>query len=523
MAALLVLAGCATHVPRGPLMPGLRHRSQAPTPYESLKVQRASAQALPVSAPEGLLAHGEDKAQLVASRNNAPEDEDGDEGPASRGHRPAHEEGEPLGGWSEGTAGWRDGIGDSRPQAVPMSLDYFQGFLVQVGVPTDDLPVDGRTLSPEQALRLLPPLLSTPVTLGNFAQRRMAAHLLLEVAMGGVTVSRDELHARMRRFLRLLVLRPDGYLVRPTTGEAKQRAGEMRVAEDGTLRAGHFEVGPFYAIEGGRLWPVDSALEVSTGVPPLGAYLPDDGVLRPAVEGAGLALVDTVQGLYQLAFHPVETLEGLAQLPDAVRVLVHNAPEYWEAFRYKPSGEQVRAVSRLTTSVVLVVGTSGAGAAKAASWGGTLGHLAVPVFALTREGALTLQVVAVPAGRLVAATGQVLSATYVLHMANTGTQGPGGSAPPTEQGAKTGVRGGPGSGKRFPEGVKAAAEQESGGRCVFCDRQTTREPGPDQRNTDHAVPKSRGGNNTLDNAQNTCRTCNLDKASKTTEEFLEGR
>jgi hypothetical protein len=71
--------------------------------------------------------------------------------------------------------GWRDGIGPGRPWAVPMSLDYFQGFLIQVGVPAASLPVDGRTLSPQQALGLVPLLLSTPVTLDNFAGRRMAA------------------------------------------------------------------------------------------------------------------------------------------------------------------------------------------------------------------------------------------------------------------------------------------------------------------------------------------------------------
>ncbi|MCP5335132.1 MAG: HNH endonuclease [Oceanospirillaceae bacterium] len=38
---------------------------------------------------------------------------------------------------------------------------------------------------------------------------------------------------------------------------------------------------------------------------------------------------------------------------------------------------------------------------------------------------------------------------------------------------------------------------------------------------DHADPKSRGGNNTLDNAQNTCQTCNLDKGTKTTQEYLD--
>jgi hypothetical protein len=46
------------------------------------------------------------------------------------------------------------------------------------------LPNNGRTLSPQQALELVPHLLSTPLTLGHFGLRRMAAHLLLDVATG---------------------------------------------------------------------------------------------------------------------------------------------------------------------------------------------------------------------------------------------------------------------------------------------------------------------------------------------------
>jgi len=90
-------------------------------------------------------------------------------------------------------------------------------------------------------------------------------------------------------------------------------------------------------------------------------------------------------------------------------------------------------------------------------------------------------------------------------------------------GPKEGSAGGPGAGKRFSEPVKDKAEAEAGGKCVFCSRETTREAGPAQRNTDHAVPKSRGGNNTQENAQNTCRDCNQAKKAKTTEEHLRDR
>jgi hypothetical protein len=88
-------------------------------------------------------------------------------------------------------------------------------------------------------------------------------------------------------------------------------------------------------------------------------------------------------------------------------------------------------------------------------------------------------------------------------------------------GPKAGSAGGPGSGKRFPDSAKDRAEAEANGKCVFCGKDTERTPGPNQRNTDHAVPKSRGGNNTPDNAQNTCRDCNLRKGARTTAEFTD--
>ncbi|WPB80160.1 hypothetical protein KYC5002_13575 [Archangium violaceum] len=157
-------------------------------------------------------------------------------------------------------------------------------LLVRSGVPSSALPGDDRTLSPAQALQVLPYLLPTPVTPGHFGPRRMAAHLLLEVATGSSPISRDELHTRMRRFAQLLVLRPDGYLVKPDTGVAVQKAGEVALADDGTLRAGLFEVGPFYAIEGGRLFPVDGRLAVPHGVRPAGLYVPDDGVTPRAAD-----------------------------------------------------------------------------------------------------------------------------------------------------------------------------------------------------------------------------------------------
>jgi RHS repeat-associated protein len=87
-------------------------------------------------------------------------------------------------------------------------------------------------------------------------------------------------------------------------------------------------------------------------------------------------------------------------------------------------------------------------------------------------------------------------------------------------GPKPGSAGGPGAGRRFSDATRDAARAESP-NCVFCETPTTRGRGPTQSNIDHSIPKSRGGNNTLANAQNTCRDCNLRKGAKTTEEFLK--
>ena len=351
--------------------------------------------------------------------------------------------------------GWPDGVGDGRPFEVPMTLDYFQGFLMRAGVPSTAVPKDGRTLSPQQALELVPHLLSTPVTLGNFGPRRMAAHMLLAAATGGEVVTRDELHARMRRFSQLLVLRPDGYLVKATSGMAVQKAGQVVLAEDGTLRAGRFEVGPFYAIDGGRLFPVDQRLEVPKGTRPAGIYEPDDNPGLAVAEGAVLAVVDMVEGLYRLVFYTGETLDGLVQLPGAVRQLYENSPQLWEEFRHKPYAEKVRTISRLAMGMVLTVGTSGAGAAKAASWGGKLGSMTVPLLSLSGDGLLAVCLVAVPVGGAIAVGGNALSATYVLHMAHMGAQGGGGGGgwPPS---------GGPGKWEPANESMSEDA------RCYQC-------------------------------------------------------
>lgn len=87
--------------------------------------------------------------------------------------------------------------------------------------------------------------------------------------------------------------------------------------------------------------------------------------------------------------------------------------------------------------------------------------------------------------------------------------------------ADPGSSAGPGSGKPFRESTKNAAERAAGGKCIYCKRETTRSKAPEstRRNTDHNIPRARGGNNTESNARNTCQTCNNQKGTRTESEF----
>jgi len=80
---------------------------------------------------------------------------------------------------------------------------------------------------------------------------------------------------------------------------------------------------------------------------------------------------------------------------------------------------------------------------------------------------------------------------------------------------------GPGAGKAFPRNLGKPGPGEDTPDCLYCGKPTTREPGPDQYNRDHIVPKRGGGNNTPDNLAPSCRTCNLQKGPRTPLEWYQ--
>ena len=80
-----------------------------------------------------------------------------------------------------------------------------------------------------------------------------------------------------------------------------------------------------------------------------------------------------------------------------------------------------------------------------------------------------------------------------------------------------GSSGGLGAERNFPRSYNK--QQPEGTPCLYCGEPTTKEPGPNQLQGDHVVPKSQGGNNTPENYAPSCRTCNLQKGPRTPKEW----
>ncbi|MDB5337690.1 MAG: secreted protein, partial [Planctomycetaceae bacterium] len=73
---------------------------------------------------------------------------------------------------------------------------------------------------------------------------------------------------------------------------------------------------------------------------------------------------------------------------------------------------------------------------------------------------------------------------------------------------KQGSAGGSSAGLRFPKAIKDAAKAENPDNCVYCHMTTT------TPQVDHVIPRSVGGNATLENAQITCPSCNASKGAR---------
>lgn len=271
----------------------------------------------------------------------------------------------------------------------------------------------GAALYLEQARRLRDWLATTRVTQRNFAPRRVLFMLLSEVLSGGERVAYAELVRRTERFRSLVMVRPDGYLVTALHGEPIQRLGMVRF-EDGLFKVLRLVVGAFYVSHGGVLYPVDEALQRRDTTPWAEVGLERDP-LNAALDGAQDAMEELVLALARSVLHPIRSIEGLAQLPTTVALLMASSPEYFARFGAMSSQDQIREAARLSTHLLLMYG----GAAGTAGTVGRIGGLGMelPVVSLTAEGELALSTVLVPAGTVTTTLGTGVVAVSILHMA----------------------------------------------------------------------------------------------------------
>ncbi|WP_223642168.1 Tox-REase-5 domain-containing protein [Corallococcus sp. EGB] len=254
-------------------------------------------------------------------------------------------------------------IGSSREQARQavelglLEVDAFEKLLLRAGLEDlEELPVRRNPFTPADAVEVLNRLMEKPVTLGTYPPRMAVGFLLREVLEGGA-VSREELVRRMERFARerVAVLRPDGYLAWALDGRTQQKVASVQWRE-GIFRAGPFELGRFYSGKGG----------VFRGV---------------------------------------------------VVALITSSPEYWERFQSMTEGEQIREAARLTTNVVALWGTASA-TTRTLTRAAVGMEATVPVLAVSAEGVLGIERVAVPVGRAAAVLSGGPGAAIILQKAD---------------------------------------------------------------------------------------------------------
>lgn len=321
-------------------------------------------------------------------------------------------------------------LGARQPRG--MQSDAFDALLRSAGLEERDTrPVEGSSLTPVQAARLLEVLLGKEVTLGQFPARVAVGFMLREVLEAG-EASRAELVRRVGRFEHLAVLRPDGCLAWVHGGKTQQRVGPVGW-KDGAFRAGLFELGVFYSGRGGVFRELNSRLEESGRGAFAEVYDDADSVSR-TLDGAQEAFIELTLAVGQFfSKSPADNLAALQHMPAAMAALLASAPEYLERFRYMTRGEQIQVISKMVTNLIATWGT--ASATTRTITGALAGAEAtVPVLSLSVQGALAIERVTVPVGRAAAVLGGGPGAAIILQRASTAAKGAGPSAGPGQWG-----------------------------------------------------------------------------------------
>jgi hypothetical protein len=179
----------------------------------------------------------------------------------------------------------------------------------------------------------------------------------------------------------------------------------------------------------------------------------DADYLSRSLDGAEAAFVKLALALGEFFTRPVDSVAALKHLPAGIATLIASSPEYLERFRYMTRGEQVQAVAELATTLLVTKGTV-TSTTRTVTGALAGAEATIPVLALSPEGALVLQRVAVPIGQAATVVGSGPGAALLLHRANTAT----GEASPSGGPGQWG----PAEEKGMSERARAYQEQISG-------------------------------------------------------------
>ncbi|WNG31900.1 hypothetical protein F0U62_35860 [Cystobacter fuscus] len=301
-------------------------------------------------------------------------------------------------------------------------VDSFEYLLALAGLDdVHDMPSSRVPLSQQEAARVLTVLMRKPMTPGSFPPRMAACHLLREVLEGGAA-SREELVRRVERFRSVAVLRPDGYLAWALNGRTQQKVGPV-VWKDNAFRAGLFELGRFYTVHGWVFRRADARLRPLMDGPGLAEVYDDADHISRVMDGAEESFVELYHAMGQLLSHPVDSIAALRHLPSGVAALLASSPEYLARFQAMTRGEQVKAFSKLTTNVLVTFGAAG-GTTSTMTRAFSGAEALVPVLSLSAEGALAVDRVAVPLGKVATVLSGGPGAAIILQRTQAGGQSP---------------------------------------------------------------------------------------------------
>lgn len=180
----------------------------------------------------------------------------------------------------------------------------------------------------------------------------------------------------------MVVVRPDGYLVRVQSGEPIERAAGRVDLTGPTPKIGTLELGTAYALQSGVIYAVDEDLRPGHVA---GELSLDRGMIGAALDGVEAGVLSMLQGVETVIRGFIEdpdaTLyamgESIGTLDQTIAKIIVSSPERLQSFLAMTPQDRARAVSEAATALTLSIAAAklvngGIASAEASVSGGLL-------------------------------------------------------------------------------------------------------------------------------------------------------